>query len=76
MFGEVEEFDIEPSHFWTELALNLETCGDYKETIANLYAYKTWINEAYLKHAVDIILDIAMTLEEDVEELKTYIKTL
>ena len=76
MFGEIEEFDIEPSHFWTELALNLETCGDYKETIANLYAYKTWINEAYLKHAIDIILDIAMTQDEDVDALKEYIKTL
>lgn len=60
--------------FEENLAIELEACEDYKDTIKVLYAYKDFYNEAVLKKAIQIILNVAEENDEDIEGLEEYIE--
>lgn len=69
-------FDLlsDDEEFEENLATELESCEDYKETIKILYAYKDFYDEALLKKAIQIILNVAEENDEDVEGLEEYIE--
>ena len=77
LFGDPDEFDLEPSDFWETLAVELESNEDFMETIKSLYAYSSWINKSDLDRAVRTIINIAGECNEDVkEELVELVKQL
>lgn len=57
-------------------ARELESNGDYDDTIKTLYAYKSYLNEERLKKTLQVIFNIADENGEDVEELEELVKSL